>query len=409
VISSNLVVVLAFGAVVPFVYTMTGKLRLPGPVLEMLAGILIGPAALGWARPDELVNTLGTLGLSFLLFLAGFEVDVRRFRTRIGPKVMMSLLISMLLSAATMVTMDARIGQGSLLVGIALLATSLGVVVPVLADAAVARQPVGVITVSCASAGEVAAVVAFSLGVAGSPTPLIGRLLLLGLLLTLVGGVGTVLAGARHASRIVFLIQRLADTSAQIRIRLTVLVVTGIAFAAARLGFESILGAFLAGVLVRTVDPEPQRAHPLYRIKIEAIAFGLLVPVYFIRSGMALDVEGLTQQPATLAEMALFLAALLAVRGLPVVVFWQELSKTQLLASALLQATSLPFLLTAAQVGLQMGLLSRSTSTAIAGAGMLSVLTFPPIALRLLALPQSGPRRRRLRRRPGSPDQNRPP
>lgn len=52
-ISSNLVVVLAFGAVVPFVYTMTGKLRLPGPVLEMLAGILIGPAALGWARPDE--------------------------------------------------------------------------------------------------------------------------------------------------------------------------------------------------------------------------------------------------------------------------------------------------------------------------------------------------------------------
>lgn len=187
------------------------------------------------------------------------------------------------------------------------------------------------------------------------------------------------------------------------------LVVTGIAFAAARLGFESILGAFLAGVLVRTVDPEPQRAHPLYRIKIEAIAFGLLVPVYFIRSGMALDVEGLTQQPATLAEMALFLAALLAVRGLPVVVFWQELSKTQLLASALLQATSLPFLLTAAQVGLQMGLLSRSTSTAVAGAGMLSVLTFPPIALRLLALPQSGPRRRRLRRRPGSPDQNRPP
>lgn len=133
------------------------------------------------------------------------------------------------------------------------------------------------------------------------------------------------------------------------------------------------------------------------------------MPVYFIRSGMALDVEGLTQQPATLAEMALFLAALLAVRGLPVVVFWQELSKTQLLASALLQATSLPFLLTAAQVGLQMGLLSRSTSTAIAGAGMLSVLTFPPIALRLLALPQSGPRRRRLRRRPGSADQNRPP
>lgn len=207
---------------------------------------------------------------------------------------------------------------------------------------------------------------------------------MLGLLIVLLGAVAAVVVGAKHIGRITALVDRLADTSAQIRIRLTVLLVAGIALAAAALGFEAILGAFMAGVLIRTLDPDPERSHPRYPIKLEAVGFGLLIPVFFVTSGMTLDFNGLIEQPAALAGVPILLLALLIVRGTPAIVFRRELPRPQLVAASLLQATSLPFLLTVAQIGTEMGLLARTTAAALIAAGLASVLIFPPVALRLL-------------------------
>ena len=131
--------------------------------------------------------------------------------------------------------------------------------------------------------------------------------------------------GAEHSMRLTGLIARLADTSAQIRVRLTVLLVAGLALAAQALGFEAILGAFLAGLLVRALDPEPQLTHPLYPVKLEAVGYGLLVPVFFITSGLTLDFSGLVEHPAALATVPAFLLALLVVRALPALAFRREL------------------------------------------------------------------------------------
>lgn len=262
--STGLVIVLAMAAAIPLLLGLAPRLPLPGPVVEIVAGVVIGPSVLGWVHPDETIRALSVLGLSFLLFLAGFEVDVRRFRGHTGRQVLVALIGSLALATVVGLAFGASGMRGGLLVGIALLATSLGLVVPVLADVGVLHEPVGVLTVACASAGEVAAVVALSLGVGGSSMPLAGRLLLLALLVALLGAVAAVVVGAEHVRRVTALVDRLADTSAQIRIRLTVLLVAGIALAAASLGFEAILGAFMAGVLVRTLDPEPELAHPRY-------------------------------------------------------------------------------------------------------------------------------------------------
>jgi Kef-type K+ transport system membrane component KefB len=105
--------------------------------------------------------------------------------------------------------------------------------------------------------------------------PLAGRLLLLGLL----GAIAAAVLGAEHIGHLTALADRLADISAQIRIRLTVLLAAGIALGAAGLGFEAILGAITAGVLVRMLDPSPNWPIPLL-IKLEAISFGLLIPVF---------------------------------------------------------------------------------------------------------------------------------
>ncbi len=383
--SSGLVLVLAVAAAIPLLLGLVPRLPLPGALVEIVAGVVIGPSVLGWVHPDETIRALSVLGLSFLLFLAGFEVDVRRFRGRVGRQVLTALSGSLLLAGGAGVIFNATGMRGGVLVAIALLATSLGLIVPVLADAGALHRPVGVLIVAGASAGEVAAVVALSLGVAGSDIPLAGRLLLLGLLLVLLVLVGTVVLGAEHVRRVAALVDRLADTSAQIRIRLTVLLVAGVALAAAGLGFEAILGAFLAGVLVRTLDPEPEVSHPRYPIKLEAVGFGLLIPVFFVTSGMTLDIGGLIEDPSALAGVPLLVAALLIVRGVPALVFGRELPRSELLATCLLQATSLPFLLTISQIGIEMGVLERTTAAALVAAGIVSVLVFPPIALRLLA------------------------
>src|SRR6185503_3543003 len=199
---------------------------------------------------------------------------------------------------------------GAVVIGVALLATSLGLVVPVLADAGALGRPIGRIAIAGASAGEVAAVVLLSVGLAESDTPLAGRILLLVLLLAGLAAIGLAVAGVEHSMPLTALVARLADTSAQIRVRWTVLLVAGLALAAQALGFEAILGAFLAGMLVRTLDPDPEHIHPLY-------------------------LRGLVEHPAALATVPAFLLALLVVRGLPPLAFRRELPGRELPALAL--------------------------------------------------------------------------
>jgi Kef-type K+ transport system membrane component KefB len=389
--SPGLVIVLAVAATAPLLLGLAPRLRLPGALLEILAGIALGPSVLGWVTPDATIEALALLGLSFLLFLAGFEVDLRRFRGTLGRRVALSLGISVLAAVAVGAVLLSLGVDGAALIGVALLATSLGLVVPVLSDSGALERPVGRITLAGASAGEVAAVVLLSVGLAGTDTPLAGRLLLLALLLAALGVIALAVLGAGHSMRITDLVARLADTSAQIRVRLTVLLVAGLALAAQMLGFEAILGAFLAGLLLRALDPEPERTHPLYPVKLDAVGFGLLVPVFFVTSGLTLDLRGLTGQPAALAVVPAFLAALLLVRALPVVAFRHELPGRELVAAGLLQATSLPLLLAAVEIGDEMGLLDPATGAGLVAAGLVSVLVFPAVALTLLPRPSTVP------------------
>jgi Kef-type K+ transport system membrane component KefB len=390
-VSAGLVVVLAVAAGVPLLLGLLPALRVPAALLEIVVGVLIGPSVLGWVTPDETVRAIALLGLSFLLFLAGSEVDLRRFRGRFGRRVAVSMAISLVgAGAVTAVLLALGVG-GAVLVGVALLATSLGLVVPVLSDAGVLARPVGRIALAGASAGEVAAVVLLSVGLAGTDTPLAGRLLLLALLLAALGVIALAVLGVEHSMRLTGVIARLADTSAQIRVRLTVLLVAGLALAAQALGFEAILGAFLAGLLVRALDPDPAVTHPLYPVKLEAVGYGLLVPVFFVTSGLTLDLSGLVAHPAALATVPAFLLALLVVRGLPAVAFRRELERRELVAVGLLQATSLPFLLAVVEIGSETGLLDPAVGAGLVAAGLVSVLLFPAAALVVLPKPTPVP------------------
>jgi Kef-type K+ transport system membrane component KefB len=182
------------------------------------------------------------------------------------------------------------------------------------------------------------------------------------------------------------------DTTAQIRVRFAVVLFIAFATLATNLGLETILGAFVAGAMLKVVDRDAEMVHPLTATKLEAIGFGFLIPVFWVTSGLRFDLHALFADSSTVARVPIFLVALMLVRGLPALVYRGTLARTQVLAVGLFQATSLSFIVAATQIGLELHLITSATAAALVGAGLLSAVLFPPIGLTLLgANPEETP------------------
>jgi Kef-type K+ transport system membrane component KefB len=376
----------------PLALGLFPRVRLPAIVLEIVLGIVIGPDLLGWVSIDTAIQVISLLGLAFLLFLAGLEVDYERFRgqplrlSAIGYAISfgLALVIGFGLHAGGLV-------KSPLLIGIALSATSLGIVVPVLKDAGQVDTPFGQLVVAGASIAEIAPIVLLSLFFSGEAGGLGVKLLLLGLFGLFVLAVGVAVLGAEHSMRISAAFLRLQDTTAEIRIRASFLLLALFVVLAERLGLEAILGAFLAGAIIKLVDRDQTMTHPEFRQKLEAVGYGVFVPVFFVATGVGFELNALFANATNLARVPIILAALLVARGLPALVYRSLATRTQTLAAALLQATSISFLVVAGQIGVQLGLIRPAASAALIAAGLLSVLLFPLTALTLLPSAEQRP------------------
>jgi Kef-type K+ transport system membrane component KefB len=175
---------------------------------------------------------------------------------------------------------------------------------------------------------------------------------------------------------------RTLDTSSQLPVRIAVLIVLGLVWVASRLGLDVLLGAFAAGLVVRLAN-QGEDAHVI-ELKLSGLAFGLFVPVFFIVSGMQLDLDALTQDIGTMLRVPLFLALFLVVRGIPTL--WshrRELVGRDRIAAALFASTALPIIVAITQIGLARGDMKPENAAALVAAGILSVLLFPAIAFAL--------------------------
>ncbi|GLZ32012.1 sodium:proton antiporter [Lentzea sp. NBRC 105346] len=380
----NLLIVAAIAVTAPLLLGFAPRLRVPAVVLEIVAGIVVGPSGLGWVEIDLPVQIVALLGLAFLLFLAGLEFDPRRLR---GPTTWLALL-GYVISVGVGLAIGLGFGAAGwvrdpLLLAVALSATSLGLVVAVLKDAGRLDGAAGQSTITAASVADFAAIVLLSLVFSTTGGTVTGRVGSLAVFAGLVVVTGLVIAFAGRSRRLGDVLSRLQDTTAEIRVRTAVVLLVAFVALAEQFGLETILGAFLAGVVVSVVDRDTS-SHPRFRIKLEAIGYGFLIPVFFITSGMRLDLSGLLAEPAALARVPLFLIALLLARGVPALVFARALGWREVAAVGLLQATSLPFIVTATQIGVVLGAMSPVTAAALVCAGLLSVLLFPVSAVGLL-------------------------
>ncbi len=392
---TNLLVVMAIAFGAPLLLGLFTRVQLPSVVLEIVAGIVVGPSLVGLAEVDTSVEVVALLGLAFVLFLAGLEIEFEKLR---GPLLRLTGLgFALSFAIALVVSYGLKAGglvDTPLLVAIILCATSLGVLVPVLKDAGEITSTFGQLIIAAASIADFGAIILLTIffsGEGGTGS----TLLLLGALFALAATVLAFVRGAEHSMRIRDDLLRLQDTTAQIRVRAALVLLVGFAALAEQLGLEVILGAFIAGAIVSLVDRDEVMTHPDFRRKLEAIGFGFFIPVFFVTSGVRFDLDALTASASNLLMVPVFLLALLAARGLPAVVYRGALEPRHTAIAGLMQATSLPFIVAATAIGRQLDLIDAAASAALIGAGLLSVLLFPLGGLVLLrrgaTAPDAGP------------------
>jgi len=384
----NLLIVLTVGFAVPLVLGLLPRLRLPSPAVEIVAGIVIGPQVLGWVEADLAVEILALLGLGFLLLLSGLEIDLRRLRGPTGARAALGFGFTLVLGLGVGLAGGAAgLTRSPLLVAILLSATALGVVVAVLKDSGEAGSPTGQLVLAGSSIADLGAVILLSLLFSGEDSSAGAKVVLLGGFVAFILVVVLVVLGAERWSPLTAALERLQDTTAQIRVRGAVLLLIVFVTVAEHVGLEAILGAFVAGMLLGALDRDSMMTHPQLGVKLEAIGFGFLIPVYFVTSGVRFDLDALTSDASILLRVPVFLVALLVVRGVPALLYRPIVGTRRAVGAALLQATSLPFIVAGSQIGQELGLLTAANGAALVAAGLVSVLVFPLVAGGLLLAP----------------------
>jgi len=383
---TNLLIVVAVGFLAPLALGFFPRVRLPSIVLELVLGIAIGPSVLGWVEPDLAVSILALVGLAFLLFLSGLEIDFERLRGRILRLTSIGFAVSF--GIAIVLGLGLKAGgfvKSPLFVAIVLVASSVGVLVPVLKDSGDISSSFGQLVIAAASIAEFGSIVLLSLFFSGKgSTSTAGTLILLvgfGLVVLLVG---LAIAGVEHSLSLDRVLRRLQDTTAEIRVRAAFVLLIGFTALADTVGFETILGAFAAGALLSLIDRDKAMTHPELRVKLEAVGFGVFIPVFFVASGVRFDLGALFASASTVARVPLFLLAIYLARGLPALLYVGLLGRSQSVIAGVLQATSLTFIVAATQIGLELGVVSQASAAGLVAAGLLSVAISPTVGLVLL-------------------------
>ncbi len=386
-ISFNGVLIIAVIAVlVPVVLGLLPMIPLPGAVLEVIAGIVVGPSVLGWVHIDAPVEVLSDLGLGMLLFLAGLEIDVQRLRGPLGRLAGWAFGGSAVLGLGCAYVLSlAGLARQPLFLAIVLMSTSAGLLLPLLKDAAEEDTRFGQLVMTAAALAEVGPIMLLSLFFSAASKTSAARVASLAIFIALLAVIGLALGRVRKLESLERLLNRLEDRSAQLRVRAALTLALGFGVLAYRFGFASILGAFAAGLLVRMIDLSGHVPHPQFQTKLEGIGFGFLIPIFFIATGIQFDLKALLGNLTAVAEVPLFLVALLLVRGLPALLYTRFVGTRRARIAGLMQATTLTFVIVATQIGLAAGLINSTTSASLLTAGLLSAALFPAAALRLLS------------------------
>jgi Kef-type K+ transport system membrane component KefB len=369
----ELFAVVAVAAVAPLVAAVIPHQRVPQVVLLIIGGILIGPEGLG-LQPLAEVQLVANVGLGFVFLMAGFEIDPAVIFARAGKLALVAWATAAVLATVAVGAL-AAIGyvRAYVPVALALTTTALGTVLPSLREQGMLDGPLGRYFLASGAVGELLPILAIAifLGVNSSLAALVS-IVAIGLIALALASAQRLLRGRRLAD----LVAQGADSTGQTTLRWSMLLLIGLLVLAGEFGLDVVLGALLAGVVLRRWAPGDAHA---FESKLDAVGYGFFIPVFFVVAGMGVDLPSIMEAPE---RLFVFLALLLLVRGVPVLVVYRRAlamrERTQLM---FFTATTLPLIVALTEIGLNNGTMLPENAAALVGAGVLSVLVFPFVAV----------------------------
>jgi Kef-type K+ transport system membrane component KefB len=377
--------VLGIAALTPIVLGLLPRLRLPEVVLLLALGMTIGPYGLGLAHLGDQVAFVSDLGLGMLFLLAGMEVDPDELRTRDGARAVTAWLVSLGSAVVWMFFLGEVVGIPAWgAIAIAMTSTALGTLLPLLRDTGLQQQEIGRLVLANGAIGEFGPILAMSVFLSQGSTW--GALLSLAAFVVVAALIGFLLV--RHsprAERVIGVVRHGAETTAQAPVRLVILLLAVMLAMSASLGLDVILGAFVAGAIIRMLLPAD---HTAISARLDGIGYGFLIPVFFVVSGMGIDPVELLHHPGTV--LFVFVSILL-LRGGPVYLMFRHLGRRLRLQLGLFSATGLPIIVAVTTVAVDSGEMTHVGQSIVVGAGMLTVLLLPVLALSLHVPDEAAP------------------
>jgi Kef-type K+ transport system membrane component KefB len=367
----SLLVIAIIAASVPMVVGLL-RLKVAEVVLLLGFGVLFGPQMLDWITVNDTIDTFNELGLGMLFFLAGFELEAHAVQGRSGKLAVSGWLVSLALAfGITWGLWELGFVKDLAGIAIALTSTALGTLLPVIRDRGLLHSDFGTYFMGAGALGEFGPILAIAL--------LLSSHSVVFTLITLVlfGFVTWIIwrsPGRLMTERVNAIVARGHQTSSQTAVRWTVVLLLFLLGLAAWFGLDAVLGAFVAGVILRRYAP-PGEGNKLAP-KIEALGFGFFIPLFFVVSGAKLDIDSIMQNPV---RLIVFFVLLLAVRGVPQYVLYRFAmpDTRERMQFTLYVATALPILVAITGLEVSDGAMLPENAAALVGAGALSVLVFP--------------------------------
>src|SRR5215469_16773576 len=374
----DLVAVALVAALAPIVVAVLPGPRVPQVVILLIGGVLIGPHVLGVAETSN-IQLLANIGLGFLFLLAGYELDPQLLRQQPGRLA----IVGWLISAVIAVGVAAGLGAFGFIrdyvpIGLALTTTALGTLLPILRDNDMLGGQFGQYVFAAGAVGELFPILIIAVFLTGRGNFIaLASVALVGALAVALSAIPW-LTGHRVVQRIV---QEGQDETAQITLRGAMVLLFVLLAFANRFGLDVVLGALLAGMVLRGWARHSNMDIAGLEHKFDAVGYGIFIPIFFVSSGMTLDIKTIAENPG---RLLVFFLLLLVVRGLPsLLVYRHALPARQRVEMTFITATTLPLLIALVEIGQRDGVMLPANAAALVGAGVLSVLVYPLIAVAL--------------------------
>lgn len=377
----SLFVIVMLALIAPFISHLIPRSLLPEVVISVAGGMVLGPHVLGWIEVSHSIELLSELGLAFLFLLAGYEIDIKDIKGTRGGVALVAWFATLALAFGAVWIMPYASPfsiEGTALM-IALSATAIGTLMPILKERGLLKTAVGKAVLAHGTVGEIGPILAMALLLSVRST--FETIALLAIFIAVSVLMGIIPAQMRRfGTRITHLLHLKAESTAQATVRLTVAVLVGLVTLASVFELDVVLGAFAAGFIIRMALPQGREE---LEMKLDGLAYGFFIPVFFIVSGASIDPKAVAEAPWALVGVV---GLLLAVRAVPVWISTMhpeqrdELSRRERATVALYSTTSLPMIVAVTHVAISADAMDQDLASILVAAGALSVLVMPFLA-----------------------------